>query len=81
MKKIITIAAVLTIMAGALGGCGTNGSPAGEDVKSEKAKSSQTVATDGSTSMEKVHTIQQVPVRAYRQQRKEDVILDWQAVT
>ena len=54
MKKIITITAVLTIMAGALGGCGTNGSPAGEDVKSEKAKSSQTVATDGSTSMEKV---------------------------
>ena len=44
MKKFIVIAAALTFMAGALTGCG-----AGDD-----AGGSQTVATDGSTSMEKV---------------------------
>lgn len=52
MKRFITIAAALMLMAGALTGCG--GSSTGKDAKNEETESSQTVATDGSTSMEKV---------------------------
>ena len=55
MKKSITIAAALMLMAGALTGCGvTGGSSTGKSAESGKTESSQTVATDGSTSMEKV---------------------------
>ncbi len=48
MKKIITIAAAFTLAVGALTGCGAG------DSTSPKSDGSQTVATDGSTSMEKV---------------------------
>lgn len=54
MKKMITIVAALTLMTGALVGCGAGGSSADKNAESKKADSSQTVATDGSTSMEKV---------------------------
>lgn len=64
MKKMIAIAAALTLMAGTLAGCGANGSSGASGVGSVSAQggntgggntdSSQTVATDGSTSMEKV---------------------------
>lgn len=54
MKKIIIIAAVLALMTGALTGCGADGSSADKKADSGKSASSQTVATDGSTSMEKV---------------------------
>lgn len=59
MKKIITIVAALMLMVGALTACGTGGSPDGKGAEggkadSGKSDSSQTVATDGSTSMEKV---------------------------
>lgn len=43
MKKIITFAVVAALLAGVMTGCGT-----------DKTESSQTVSTDGSTSMEKV---------------------------
>ena len=49
MKKFITIAAALTLTAGLLTGCG-----AGSPSDGTSADSSNTVATDGSTSMEKV---------------------------
>lgn len=54
MKKIITIVFAVTLIVGALTGCGMGGSSAGRGAESEEAKNSQTVATDGSTSMEKV---------------------------
>lgn len=59
MKKIITIATALTLMIGTLTGCGANGSSSGDtssagSAGSQKVESSQTVSTDGSTSMEKV---------------------------
>lgn len=54
MRKIITIVAALTLMVGALAGCGAKDSSVGQDAEGRKADSSQTVATDGSTSMEKV---------------------------
>lgn len=70
MKKTIAIAAAITLMAGALAGCGAggssdgngSGSAAGNDTgsttgsttESTDTDSSQTVAMDGSTSMEKV---------------------------
>ena len=54
MKKIITIATALILIAGTLTGCGTGGSSSGKSAENEKTQSSQTVATDGSTSMEKV---------------------------
>ena len=59
MKKIITIAAAITLIAGALTGCGgspsgSSGSSGGNVVADKAAGGSQTVATDGSTSMEKV---------------------------
>ncbi len=49
MKKIIAITTVLALMAAAWTGCGAGGSS-----EEKGADSSQTVATDGSTSMEKV---------------------------
>lgn len=49
MKKIIFIAAIAALMAGAFTGCG-----AGASANEKSADSSNTVATDGSTSMEKV---------------------------
>lgn len=49
MKKIITIVAVFTFIAGVLTGCSTDASSGGKDTNTP-----QTVATDGSTSMEKV---------------------------
>ena len=52
MKRFIKIAAIFTLMAGVFTGCGTN-SPA--EAQSEKSTdTSNTVSTDGSTSMEKV---------------------------
>lgn len=54
MKKFFIMAAALTLMAGALTACGADGSSAGGNTESGNAERSQTVATDGSTSMEKV---------------------------
>lgn len=62
MKKIITITAAMTLMAGILAGCGADsqstaqnsGGGNTENSQAAAADSSQTVATDGSTSMEKV---------------------------
>lgn len=55
MKKLITVVTAFMLMAGVLTGCGnddsTSSSKGTENVKTE---SSKTVATDGSTSMEKV---------------------------
>ncbi len=48
MKKLMMIAAAAVIAAGTLAGCG------GKDAESGSADNSQVVATDGSTSMEKV---------------------------
>ena len=49
MKKFITIATIFALMAGAVAGCGS-----GSSLDEKSAGSSNTVATDGSTSMEKV---------------------------
>lgn len=49
MKRLITVAAIVTLMAGALAGCGAGGTSGGNG-----ADGSKTVSTDGSTSMEKV---------------------------
>lgn len=54
MKKIVTIAAALTLLVGALTGCGAGDSSGENGTDSSKTDGSQTVATDGSTSMEKV---------------------------
>ena len=54
MKKWIMVAAVFALITGVLAGCGTGGSPADTSVGSGKTQGSQTVSTDGSTSMEKV---------------------------
>lgn len=57
MKKIITAATIITLFAGALTACAT-GDPSPENAaggnNTQNTESSQTVATDGSTSMEKV---------------------------
>lgn len=53
MKKIISIAAALTLLAGTLTGCTTSDNAANSQTNS-KTNSPQTVSTDGSTSMEKV---------------------------
>lgn len=65
-EKMVLTAAVITLIAGTLAGCGSSGSQegvnvesgsgsqAGGDTESEKAQGLQTVSTDGSTSMEKV---------------------------
>ena len=53
MKKIMSMFAVVALMAAMVTGCGTNGDVATDDpIAPEKV--SGTVATDGSTSMEKV---------------------------
>ncbi len=55
MKKLMMIATAFTLMAGTLTGCGGNAAPsADKSTANEKTDSSQTVSTDGSTSMEKV---------------------------
>lgn len=59
MKKLIAIAAALTLFAGVFTGCGVDSpsnaqNEAGKTTAGSKADGSQTVATDGSTSMEKV---------------------------
>ena len=55
MKKVISIAVAFTLFAGVFTGCGSNGaSSSGGSSEEKKSDSSQTVATDGSTSMEKV---------------------------
>ena len=55
MKKFIMIATVFTLMTGVLTGCSGNaGSFTDKSTANETTKSSQTIATDGSTSMEKV---------------------------
>lgn len=55
MKKLIMIAAFFTLMTGVLTGCSSNAGPSTDKgTVNEKTRDSQTVATDGSTSMEKV---------------------------
>ena len=54
MKKFITIATTFILIAGLLTGCGASGSSGEGRAKSKGEGNSQTVATDGSTSMEKV---------------------------
>lgn len=54
MKKIISLAVVLTLLAGVVTGCGTSGSSGKAGTDSKKEETSKTVSTDGSTSMEKV---------------------------
>lgn len=54
MKKMVMIAVALTLIAGVLTGCGAGGSVDEKGSDSGNAEGSQTVATDGSTSMEKV---------------------------
>ena len=54
MKKMVMIAVALTLMAGVLTGGGAGGSADEKGSDSGSAEGSQTVATDGSTSMEKV---------------------------
>ena len=54
MKKFITIATTFILIAGLLTGCGASGSSGEGSAESKGEGNSQTVATDGSTSMEKV---------------------------
>lgn len=54
MKKIITFVTMFVLLAGVVTGCGTDNSSGKPDTGGKKAESSQTVSTDGSTSMEKV---------------------------
>lgn len=54
MKKLFMIATVFTLIVGTLTGCGNTGSSDGGGSADKSADNSQTVATDGSTSMEKV---------------------------
>ncbi len=54
MKKFIMFAAVAALLAGVMTGCGKDTSSGKADTDSKKAGTSQTVSTDGSTSMEKV---------------------------
>lgn len=53
MKKFIMIVAAIALIAGVLTGCGTKNTES-NDTGSKNTDSSQVVATDGSTSMEKV---------------------------
>ncbi len=54
MKKVLSFAVAFVLLAGVMAGCGS-GNPSGtSDAGGKKAESSQTVSTDGSTSMEKV---------------------------
>lgn len=52
MKKIVTFMVALTLLVGVLAGCGAGGSS--DEKESAAEGNSQTVSTDGSTSMEKV---------------------------
>lgn len=52
MKKIVTLMVTLTLLVGVLAGCGAGGSSGEKESAAEG--NSQTVSTDGSTSMEKV---------------------------
>lgn len=54
MKKTIAVLAAITLFAGALTGCGGGAAKDNTSTAGKKAESAQTVATDGSTSMEKV---------------------------
>ncbi|MEY8392297.1 phosphate ABC transporter substrate-binding protein [Lachnospiraceae bacterium] len=54
MKKIITFAVALALLTGVMTGCGTDNPSGTSDTGGKKAENSQTVSTDGSTSMEKV---------------------------
>ncbi|MCM1246378.1 MAG: phosphate ABC transporter substrate-binding protein [Roseburia sp.] len=54
MKKMIMFAMVFTLLAGMVAGCGTDNPSGKADTGSEGTENSQTVSTDGSTSMEKV---------------------------
>ncbi len=54
MKKNITLAVVLSLLIGVMTGCGTDNPSGKADTGNTKAETSQTVSTDGSTSMEKV---------------------------
>ncbi|MCI8507617.1 MAG: phosphate ABC transporter substrate-binding protein [Lachnospiraceae bacterium] len=54
MKKIITFAVALVFLAGVMTGCGTDNPSSKSDMGGKNAGNSQTVSTDGSTSMEKV---------------------------
>ncbi len=54
MKKIITFAVALSLLTGVMTGCGTNNSSGKSETGGKKTENSQTVSTDGSTSMEKV---------------------------
>lgn len=54
MKKFISIATTFILIAGLLTGCGASGSSGEGSAESKGEGNSQTVATDGSTSMEKV---------------------------
>lgn len=54
MKKVLSFAVALVLLVGVMTGCGTD-SPSGKtDTGGKKEGNSQTVSTDGSTSMEKV---------------------------
>ncbi len=54
MKKIITFVAVLALLVGVMTGCDTDNSSSKANTGGKKSENSQTVSTDGSTSMEKV---------------------------
>lgn len=54
MKKIITIVTTFLLIVGTFAGCGTNGPSNGKGEEGGQTNHSQTVAMDGSTSMEKV---------------------------
>lgn len=54
MKKMISMVTVLALMAGVLTGCGNTGSADTQGTAGGSGDSPQVVATDGSTSMEKV---------------------------
>lgn len=53
-KKMITFVAMFALLTGIMTGCGTGDSSGKSDTGGKKAESSQTVSTDGSTSMEKL---------------------------
>lgn len=54
MKKVITLATALMLFVGVLTGCGAGDAPKETTTGSNQTGNSQTVSTDGSTSMEKV---------------------------
>ncbi|MCI9078080.1 MAG: phosphate ABC transporter substrate-binding protein [Lachnospiraceae bacterium] len=54
MKKVITFAVALALLAVVMAGCGTDNPSSKTDTGGRKEENTQTVSTDGSTSMEKV---------------------------